>query len=116
MSWMPSACARTALVAALIPSILACNGAQAQEPTYALTIHADRFEPSALNVKAGVKFKLVVRNATPRAAEFESAELNREKVVAAGTSGTIYIGPLQPGRYPFFDDFHQSTKGVMVAK
>src|SRR3954452_6768656 len=84
--------------------------AQAQEPTYSLTIHNDRFEPSTLSVKAGVKFKLVVKNATSRAAEFESAELNREKVVPAGTSGTIYIGPLQPGTYPFFDDFHQSTK------
>jgi len=89
---------------------------QAQEQGYALTIHEDRFEPSTLNVRAGVKFSLMVRNATKRAAEFESAELNREKVIPAGSSATIYIGPLSPGSYPFFDDFKQSLKGRIVAK
>lgn len=89
---------------------------QAQEPSHSLTIHNDRFEPSTVSVKAGVKFKLVVKNASKRAAEFESAELNREKVIPAGASATIYIGPLQPGSYPFFDDFKKSLKGHIVAK
>jgi hypothetical protein len=89
---------------------------RAQEPTYSLTIHDTRFEPSTLNVKAGVKFKLVVRNARKVASEFESAELNREKVIPAGQSGVIYIGPLAPGTYPVFDDFHQSTRGQIIAK
>jgi Cupredoxin-like domain len=88
----------------------------AQEPTYSLTIHDTRFEPGTLNVKAGVKFKLVVRNARKVASEFESAELNREKVLPPGQSGVIYIGPLAPGTYPFFDDFHPSTRGQIVAK
>ncbi|HEU0061904.1 MAG TPA: cupredoxin domain-containing protein [Hyphomicrobiaceae bacterium] len=88
----------------------------AQEASYAVTIHDDRFEPSTLNVKAGVKFQLRVKNARKVAAEFESAELNREKVVPPGQSAVIYIGPLAPGSYPFFDDFHQSTRGRLVAK
>jgi plastocyanin len=88
---------------------------QAQE-AYSVTIHDDRFEPSTLNVKAGVKFQLRVKNARKVAAEFESAELNREKVVPPGQSAVIYIGPLAPGTYPFFDDFHQSTRGHLVAK
>jgi len=50
------------------------------------------------------------------AAEFESSELNREKVEPAGQSAVIYVGPLSPGTYPFFDDFHQSTRGRIVAK
>jgi hypothetical protein len=58
----------------------------------------------------------MVRNATRRPAEFESAELNREKVIPAGTSATIYIGPLSPGSYPFFDDFQQSRRGTIIAK
>jgi plastocyanin len=89
---------------------------QAQETAYSITIHDDRFEPSTLNVKAGVKFQLRVKNARKVAAEFESAELNREKVVPPGQSAVIYIGPLAPGTYPFFDDFHQSTRGHLVAK
>jgi plastocyanin len=92
------------------------NVVAAQESSYAITIHDDRFEPSTLNVKAGVKFQLHVKNARKVAAEFESSELNREKVVPAGQSAVIYIGPLSPGTYPFFDDFHQSTRGRIVAK
>jgi hypothetical protein len=94
----------------------ASTTAPAQETSYAVTIHDDRFEPGTLNVKAGVKFQLRVKNARKVAAEFESAELNREKVVPPGQSAVIYIGPLAPGTYPFFDDFHQSTRGRLVAK
>jgi plastocyanin len=90
--------------------------AVAQDAGYALTIHDDRFEPSTLNVKAGVKFQLRVKNARKVAAEFESSELNREKVVPPGQSAVIYVGPLAPGTYPFFDDFHQSTRGRLIAK
>ena len=89
---------------------------QAQETAYSITIHDDRFEPSTLNVKAGVKFQLRIKNARKVAAEFESSELNREKVVPPGQSAVLYIGPLAPGSYPFFDDFHQSTRGQLVAK
>ncbi|MBO0766600.1 MAG: cupredoxin domain-containing protein [Hyphomicrobiaceae bacterium] len=90
--------------------------ASAQEPSYSMAIHDTHFEPGTLNVRAGVKFKLVVTNARKVAAEFESPELNREKVVPPGQTVTIYIGPLAPGTYPFVDDFHQSTKGQMIAK
>ena len=92
------------------------SGARAEEPTYALTIHDGKFEPSALAVKAGVKFKLVVSNKGSKPAEFESAELNREKVVPAGGSVPVYIGPLSPGSYPFFDDFDQKNRGQIVAR
>ena len=90
--------------------------ATAQEQTFNLTIHDTRFEPSTLSVPSGVKFKLQVRNARAKPAEFESAELNREKVVAPGSSVVIYIGPLSPGTYGFFDDFNPSTRGQLVAK
>lgn len=90
--------------------------ARAQDASYAITIRDGKLVPSTLNVKAGVKFQLTVTNATAKAVEFEISELNREKVVAAGSSATIYIGPLAPGSYPFFDDFNQSSKGLIVAK
>jgi hypothetical protein len=96
--------------------IAAGTPGRAQDTSYSLTIHDSSFEPSTLNVKAGVKFKLVVKNARKVATEFESAELNREKVVPPGQTVVIYVGPLAPGTYPFFDDFHQSTHGQMIAK
>jgi plastocyanin len=105
-----------ALCATLIGLVPLDSGPQAQEATHFLTILDDRFEPSTLNVKAGVKVKLRVKNARKVAAEFESAQLNREKVAPPGQTVTVYIGPLVPGTYPFFDDFHQSTRGILVAK
>jgi hypothetical protein len=49
--------------------------------------------------------------------EFESGDLNREKLVAPGQTVTVFLKPLSPGEYKFFGDFHQDTaQGVMVAK
>jgi plastocyanin len=104
------------VIAAMAPLSVHPSKSAAQDAGYALTIYDDRFEPSTLNVKAGVKFQLRVKNARKVAAEFESSELNREKVVPPGQSAVIYVGPLAPGSYPFFDDFHQSTRGRLIAK
>ena len=57
-----------------------------------------------------------VINADPTPAEFESFELRREKVVAPGQEVTLYIGPLKPGSYEFFDDFNPSARGHVVAR
>jgi plastocyanin len=107
-------------IAGAAVALLAIGGfsgaAQAQDAAYSLTIRNHHFEPSTLNVKAGVKIKLTVTNAGTKPAEFESAELNREKVIAGGSSGVVFIGPLQPGSYPFFDDFDQANQGRVIAK
>ena len=89
--------------------------AQADESA-SLVIKNHRFEPKTLTVKAGVKIAITVTNAGTERAEFESAELNREKVIAPGASTVIYVGPLAPGTYPFFDDFDQANTGTIVAR
>jgi hypothetical protein len=82
-----------------------------------LVIRDHKFIPETLQVPAGVKFKLIVKNEDDTAEEFESYELNREKVIAPKSQATIYIGPLEPGTYPFFGEFNQKTaQGRMVAK
>jgi hypothetical protein len=91
--------------------------AAAETPTIELVIKEHRFIPDKLEVPAGVKFKLVVKNQDPTAEEFESYELNREKVIAPNSQAIIYIGPLEPGTYPFFGEFNQKTaQGKMIAK
>jgi hypothetical protein len=100
----------------LAPLSAVTSPALAQEATYALTVQNGKFEPSTLAVKAGVKFKLIVSNKGTKPAEFESSGLNREKIVPAGASVPVYIGPLAPGAYPFFDDFDQKNRGQIVAK
>ena len=79
--------------------------------------HNHRFEPDRIQVPAGAKFQLKVKNTDDTADEFESVDLNREKLVAPGQTITVFLGPLDPGTYKFFGDFHQDTaQGVLVAK
>ena len=86
-------------------------------PTFEVSIKNHKFEPAALEVPANKKLKLVVKNQDATAEEFESYELNREKVVPANSQGIVFIGPLDPGTYPFFGDFNQATaQGKIVAK
>jgi hypothetical protein len=83
--------------------------AAAETPVYELEIRNNLFNPAQLSIAADTKVKLVVynRDATPE--EFESYELNREKVILGGRKATIFIGPLAPGIYPFFGEFNPKT-------
>jgi plastocyanin len=118
MTMYPTKLKRNAVVTMISMALLASTVVvtQAQEVTHVLTIRDGKFEPSSLEVKADTKFKLTITNATAKAAEFESSELNREKVVPAGKSATVIIGPLKAGTYPFVDDFNKANKGEIVAK
>jgi hypothetical protein len=101
---------------ALLTLLLVASAAAAETPTANLTIRNRVFEPTELNVPAGQKIELRVRNEDTAASEFESHELHREKVVPAGQEVVVNIGPLRAGRYEFFDDFNPKSRGHIVAK
>jgi plastocyanin len=104
------------LVSGLV-ALLAMGAAHAQDFEAKLTIRDHKFEPAELTVPAGAKIKLSIENKDATPEEFESHELNREKVVVGNGTITVFVGPLDAGRYPFFGDFHQETaQGVLVAK
>jgi len=108
--------AKLAGALAVALAICAAPAARADEPL-TVTFHNHRFEPARIEVPSGQKFKLLVKNADDSADEFESAQLNREKLVPPGQTVTVFLGPLDPGEYKFFGDFHQDTaQGVLVAK
>jgi Cupredoxin-like domain len=89
--------------------------AGAAEPELSLTLEGHRFSPVELTAKAGQKLRLVILNKDKTAEEFESYDLNREKLVAPGSQIVVYVGPLSPGRYDFFGDFNPTTaRGVLV--
>ena len=90
--------------------------ARAEQPTFTLTMKDHKFDPTELAVPANVKIKLIVKNLGSTPSEFESSELRREKVIPGGTQGVVFVGPLRPGRYEFFDDFHPDTRGHLVVK
>jgi plastocyanin len=81
----------------------------AEDNSFAISIKDHRFEPETITVPAGKQVKLVVTNMDPTPEEFESHELNREKIIAGGSTAVILIGPLEPGTYPFFGEFHEDT-------
>ncbi len=99
----------------LLPAPLA-GPARAARPSFDLTLAGHQFSPAELTVPAGQKFILHVANKGTAPAEFESSDLRREVVVPAGARVVIYVGPLRPGPYVFFDDFDPQTRGRMVAK
>lgn len=91
--------------------------AHAEDLTFNLTIKDHHFTPQELRVPAGRKVLLLVENQDPTPEEFESDELRREKVIKGGATARIFVGPLKPGRYPFFGEFHEKTaQGVLIAE
>jgi len=103
--------------AAIAVSLLLTFSAYAQDFEAHLIIREHKFEPAELTVPAGKKIKLLVENQDTTPEEFESNELNREKIVVGKGTITVFLGPLDAGRYPFFGDFHQETaQGVLVVR
>lgn len=101
----------------LIGLSLFAFSALAQVKEYKLTLRNHRFVPSELTIPANTKVKLVVVNEDATPEEFESHELNREKIVTGKGTISVYVGPLKPGRYPFFGEFHVDTaQGVLIVK
>jgi len=97
--------------------LLAAGASSAQDAEARLVIANHKFEPAEITVPADKKVKLVIDNQDATAEEFESYELNREKIVPPKGQIVIFVGPLKPGRYPFFGDFHRDTaQGVLIAK
>jgi plastocyanin len=90
--------------------------ALADDPSFSIELKNNQFVPSEVQIPAGVKVKLVVRNENSTPSEFESTQFHREKVVPVGQEITVFVGPLDPGSYEFFDDFHPETRGHLVVK
>jgi hypothetical protein len=91
--------------------------ALADKPAFDLEIRDHLFFPEVLVVPANTRIKLLVSNNDSSPEEFESYELNREKVIMGKRTAVIFIGPLLPGEYPFFGEFHPETAlGKVIAE
>ena len=110
-------CRQTAAYTLATAAMFCVTAAMAADGGYALIIQDHRFQPAELMIPAGKKIKLSVENRDATPEEFESHDLNREKIIAGKSTATIFIGPLTPGRYRFFGEFNQKTaQGVIVAQ
>jgi hypothetical protein len=81
-----------------------------------LIIKDHRFTPDQVTAPAGERFQIEVSNQDATPSEFESHELRVEKIVVAGGRISVRAGPLKPGTYKFFDDYHPATAvGTLTA-
>jgi plastocyanin len=110
--------ARLLAVPAIALSLASVPPVMADDPvTYDLTLRNQVFEPSELKVPAGKPFKIRFRNTNSAPAELESKSLKVEKIVAGSAEATVNVRALDPGRYEFYDEFHEDeAKGVVVAE
>ncbi len=85
-------------------------------PVINIEIKNHLFYPAEVLVPANTKVKLLIHNTDSTPEEFESYELNREKVILGNTRAVVFIGPLAPGEYPFFGEFNMTTAlGKVIA-
>jgi len=82
----------------------------------AITVRGHQFQPAQIHAAANHPLWIRIKNLDAAAMEFESVSLRVEKVVAAGGEGAVHVRPLAPGRYEFYDDFHQESRGTLVVQ
>lgn len=106
------------LLAVLVLGVLPGRMALADDPPkFEIAIKNHRFTPAEIDIPAGTRSVLTVRNEDDTVEEFDSTALQVEKVVVGGHYGLVRLPPLAPGRYPFMGEYHADTaQGVVVAK
>lgn len=86
-------------------------------PTFEVVARDGRLTPERIEVPAGKRIKLVIRNEGRGPIEFENLDLRVEKVLAPGASSFVVTPPLRPGSHEFIDEFHPATgKMQLIAK
>ena len=108
---------RRALILISVAAFLAIGAAPARADDYVLTIKDHRFTPTEIKIPANKRVQITVVNDDATPEEFESKEMKVEKVIPGKSKGVVRVGPLKPGRYPFFGEFHEATaKGTLIAE
>ena len=95
----------------------AANSWAEEEPVFTIAFKDGAVSPLRLEVPANRRFQLNLVNNGDTPAEFESNELRKEKILAPRTTSILVFRTLDPGEYPFFDDFHpDAPKAILIAK
>jgi len=95
--------------------LLPCAITDAKRPEYELTLESHLFYPAQIIIPAHKKIKLVIFNLDNSVEEFDSFDLNREKVIFPQQKAIIFIGPLPAGEYEFFGEYNSnSARGKVI--
>ena len=113
---MPAHLAHLLFVAALWFGLGWATPAHAQSaplPSWTVTISDGVFSPRRLEVPAGQRIKLILKNQGPGPLEFENADLHVEKILAAKAESFVVI-TLPPGEHMFVDEFNIATGELLI--
>jgi hypothetical protein len=89
----------------------------AKRTEYVLELKDHLFFPAVITIPPNEKVKLIIYNRDTTPEEFDSFDLNREKVIFPNKKAVIFIGPLPVGEYQFFGEFNpNSAKGTISVK
>ena len=106
---MSPRCSRKVLILTVAMLMTHARNLVADTGEVSILIKDHLFFPDILEIPAGQKTRLNIRNDDATPEEFESYELNREKIIPGNSRTVIFIGPLKPGEYPFFGEFYPTT-------
>ena len=105
-------------VAVAFLGIQAAPAALAQQPVeITVSVKNNKFDPAEIEAPANTPIKLTVKNLDPKPMEFESKTLKVEKVITGNGTAVLNIRAQKPGKYEFFDEYHEdTTRGTLVVK
>jgi len=105
---------RFGAASAILGGLLFCGQAFAALPVYNVTITDGVYVPQNIQIPAGQRFKIIIKNTGKGPAEFENLSMRVEKVLAPDVESFVVIQPLKPGSYHFIDEFHMDMKGFDI--
>jgi hypothetical protein len=108
---------RIAYFTAILSALFCSNAFAYEKEIHEIEIIKNKFVPSILKASKNKVLKIKIFNRDKTIEEFESFDLKREKIVPGKRKITITVGPLKPGEYGFFGEFHPETaQGKLVVQ
>jgi plastocyanin len=108
---------KVTLIAAAALALSSASALAGDDIERTIVIKDHQFQPAEVTIPAQQKVKLLIKNQDPTPEEFESHDLNREKVVPGNSAAIVWVGPLEAGTYSFVGEFHEDTaQGTLVVE
>jgi plastocyanin len=91
--------------------------AHSQTTEITISVKDNKFDPVEVEAPADTPIRFRIKNLDAKPMEFESKSLKFEKIVTGGGEATVNVRAQRPGRYEFYDDFHEdTTRGFLNVK
>lgn len=101
----------------MLPGSAALAAESGDDVPIRLVLENHHFTPASFTVPAGKRFRIQLTSHDTSVDEFESYDMKFEKIIVPGSTITVFAGPMHPGTYSFFDDYHpDEAKGTVTVE